>query len=299
MSTICFLALFVSAAFAQDADVIPPEEVQVVTCESTLAGYLRKRLGQGLFLHYEKSMTSEFLEKCGSFVSVKETLVSADEGASLDAPSEDVKVSYDIDSAGVDAKLVKMGIAVSGGHRVIVMASESIDNDFIESFMTSLPSLMKGEISKNECETVMDDIFGNVGFRDAPRILKKSQVMKARSFRTVMGRYKDLSTLPNFTATRAASIIDAKAAAVVVCGVDVNVQDSSVGFNACAKARCKAVDMASGKRMTTSTDSYCEKNEDKTTASIAAIRGSCESMAYELGEGLVAQYSSIPTEASK
>jgi hypothetical protein len=190
-------------------------------------------------------------------------------------------------------------VVVSDPRPVIVFVSEFIEDDFIDSFITALPSLMKGEVSRNECETIMDELFAARGFGGGPKVFDNEQKMKARSFRTVLGRYKDLSTLPNFTAAKAGSIITGENGAAVVCGVKVSGGSSSNMFESCAKVRCKAVDIATGGRIAASAYSSCEKNSDGTTANMAAIRSVCGAMGRALGANLVSRYQSINVKEPK
>ncbi|MBT3182177.1 MAG: hypothetical protein HN337_06705 [Deltaproteobacteria bacterium] len=264
------------------------EDSSVPDCESKMQKYLIFRVGQGDFDEHREILKKDYLDKCEELSEgggVKVSALETESGESeASRPLKPVKINKD----EIDKKLRKNGFLVDGDHTVVAFATERIEKDLINSFFSSISD---GEVAKNECETALYDIFSKKGFSCDVGKFNKTQRMKARAFRTVVNRYKDLSYMPNDSTIKAASIVDRSARAVVTCGVQVDIDDSGVGFEACAKGRCKAVDAASKGRIATATDSKCESNENKTTAYIGAIRDVCNSMGRSIGSDMVGVYS--------
>lgn len=173
---------------------------------------------------------------------------------------------------------------------VVIFASETIDKDWIGSFFTELASSKDGEITLNECETALAEEFMRQGFSRRVEPLDKTRRMQARSFRTVVGRYRDMSSMPNFTSVKAASIVDDAASAVAGCKVVIKAGDSGGEYESCATGRCKAVDMRSMQRVSMAVLSKCVTNPDGTTANIAAIRDVCGGMGRSLSSDLLKKY---------
>lgn len=176
------------------------------------------------------------------------------------------------------------------GRSVVVFASETIDKDWIGSFFTELPSSEEGRIELNECEAALADEFSRAGFTRRTQPLGKTERMQVRSFRTVVGRYRDMSAMPNFTSVRAAAIVDGDAAAMAGCKVVIKVGEGDEGYESCAAGRCKAVDMRSMERISMAVLSKCVSNADGTTANIAAIRSVCGEMGRSLSGDLLKRY---------
>jgi len=271
-------------------------ESSAVNCESQMQKYLIFKIGQGDFDENEEMLKRDFFDKCEELsdrAPSKEIEVKrGSEGTAADTEVQRVEKAsgqVTIKKDMIDGRLREKGFIVEGDHVVVAFATERIEKDLISSFFSSIPS---GDVTKNECETALYDIFLKKGFSSDTRRFNRTQKMRARAFRTVVNRYKDLSYMPNDSTIKAAAIVDKAAEAVVTCGVVVDIDDSDRGFEACAKGRCKTVDVATRGRIATATNSKCESNENKTTAYIGAIRHVCDAMGRSLGSDMVRMYSS-------
>lgn len=277
---------------------------QVEVCASKLDDYLVKRLGDYVVNKEKNGLLKVMYDRCGEFVPADKNLEAAVDD-DVEQPQQPVQrekaVAVEVDADRVDAELARLGLLVSGSHSVVIFASEIIEKDWIESFFTSPSALQNGEISLNECENLVNIEMAWRGFTSRASPLNKTERMQARSFRTVVGRYRDLSSMPNFTSARAAAIIDKGASVVVGCRVLVDVEDRGENgdYNSCASGKCKAVDMRSKERVATASGSKCSTNADSTTAGIAAIRGICEEMGRSLGTGMVKLYSTSGGEQGR
>jgi hypothetical protein len=180
-----------------------------------------------------------------------------------------------------------------GGVGVVVMATERMRRDVVGSFFTS-PSFVKdGEPKRNECELALADSLSKAHIAAGDGQVDKAGLDGVKAFRGVISRYRDMSAVPNFTAVKAASMVDKAAQAVVLCGVDVNFKAAQSGFNACAEARCKVVDMKTGKGFSAITDSKCSEGEERASSGAAAIRRACGDIAYALGDAINSRYEDI------
>lgn len=244
------------------------------TCDEVLAKYLARRLGDVTASAEREKSLKPILEKCPDFT----------------ITSDAAETAIRLDEQRIDAELVRLGQRVGDSRSIVVFASETIDKDWISSFFTALPSSEKGEIALNECETALADEFSRRGFARRTQPLGKTERTQVRSFRTVVGRYRDMSAMPNFTSVRAAAMVDDAATAVVGCKVVIKTSGSENGYESCAAGRCKAVDMRSMQRVSMVALSKCASNADSTTANIAAIRDVCGEMGRSLSGDLLKKY---------
>lgn len=277
--TLLFVIIPMSLAMAQEKTV--GEEAAgagAETCDAVLAKYLAQRLGEATFIAEREKSLKPILEKCPDFI--------LGAGASGDGTGAAIR----LDERRIDDELVRLGQRVGDSRSVVVFASETIDKDWIGSFFTALPSSEKGEIALNECETALADEFLRRGFVRRAEPLDKIRLMQVRSFRTVVGRYRDMSAMPNFTSVRAASIVDDGATAVAGCKVVLKTTGSGNEYESCASGRCKAVDMRSMQRVSMAVLSKCASNADSTTANISAIRNVCGDMGRSMSNDLLKKY---------
>jgi len=173
---------------------------------------------------------------------------------------------------------------------VAVFATERFLGNWVYSYFNSIADA-SGE--PNECEVALGSELRDLGFSEVDMDFSSDERRAARSFRTVFGRYKDLSALPNNTAVRAAQIVDPNAVLVVSCRVLADVgdgKDSAFMYSACAEVSCKAVDTKSRRRVATASESKCFPHANRTTGSMAAIRAACSEIGKKMGKKLSGKY---------
>jgi len=168
----------------------------------------------------------------------------------------------------------------------VMLSTETIDDDWIDSQFTSLLLLRKGNAIFNECEQSVSDAMSPFGLSCKVGKYKRSKLVRIRSFRTVVGRYKDISSMPNFTAIRASLLLSQNASYVILCNVDVSSNIDKNGYKTCGNGRCKIIDIKDSKRVAFAGRSACTQNEDRTTANIGTIRDICEGMGKSMGESI-------------
>ncbi len=196
-----------------------------------------------------------------------------------------------IDDVLLRDKLIALGLlAPERVATVAVFATERFLGNWVYSYFNSI-SDSGGE--PNECEVALGSQLRESGFSEVDLDFSADERRAARSFRTVFGRYKDLSALPNDTAVRAAKIVDSDAVVVVSCRVLADVgdgKDSAFMYSACAEVSCKAVDTASKRRVSTASASKCVPHANRTTGGMAAIRAACSEIGKKMGKKLSGRY---------
>lgn len=166
-----------------------------------------------------------------------------------------------------------------------VFASERIMGRWVPSYFSSLPD---GSVELNECEALISDALTSAGFSLPSSTFSEDQRRAAKKLRPVLGRYPDLSSLPNDTAVAAADAVMPGAGLAVVCGVKAAYRKGRRGSPSglCADARCKAVDTRTRRRVATGVGQSCDFGSSQATASISAIREACRQAGATLVTGL-------------
>ncbi len=164
---------------------------------------------------------------------------------------------------------------------VTFFASERILGSWIKSYFNSIPG---GEANFNECEASIGEALASRGYAAAAVSFSEDQRASARRYGTVFKRYNDVSMMPNETLVRASSVVDNSASVVLACRAVVEKPGwrSGGAGDACASARCKAVDTASRRRIATASGVRCSQPGEGEGGRIRAIRQACIDMVTQI-----------------
>lgn len=278
--TLCLVSFFsiltsvVSERALHSAQMIEPNDIQ--NCRAKVDEYLNKKLSQATVDRERALGLKPIYETCQYWLTQKSSEVSGSQ----------VSGELIIDSASLDAELAELGFISDMQRPVVVLASEVMGKNLVESFFT-----IGKASSQNECEISLGASLLSRGFKVSLPDDTPESLLKMRSLKPVMGRYKDLSSLPNVTAGKAGSIVDKLTEAVIGCQAKVDVSQENDIFKACSKARCKVIDSKDLRRISAFADSACEENSDKTTATIAAVKKICEIAGQEMATAMIDHFS--------
>lgn len=170
---------------------------------------------------------------------------------------------------------------------VAIFASEKLFGKRVESFFNSISS---DSLKTNECETAAGEKLGEKGFKVVDGPFGPKQIQDARGLKTLIGRYSNISSMPDDTAIKAARVMGDDVLAVIACGVSAAKKGRGLGRLVCAEAGCKAIDMKSRRRVAWSAGKNCATGNDRTTAGLLAIREACGYVGNELANKLSGIY---------
>lgn len=191
--------------------------------------------------------------------------------------------------AAVSAVLGDRPAAGAGGRMLAVFASERIMGRWVGSHFGTIAT---DASSFNECEGELVQGLSSGGFSVPSGAFSVAQGVEARRLRTVFQRYNDVSTMPNDTAIKAADIVGRGVQAVIACGVVAAMRKPRQRNPGaiCANAECKAVDVATKRRVATAAGERCADGPSGSTGAISMIRQVCREMGDTFARDLGGRY---------
>ncbi len=280
----CFAAVIAMAVpFSLESSQMT-ESASDVSCRAAMDSFLGGRLGDDALNDLRSLDLAEFYSSCSEWL--KE---SSAEVSSIGDAITSGGIGSILDTDKIEERLVQLGFVSALPLGVVVMASEQRGKYLKETFFTSAS---KGFDSINDCEKFFSEALNSRGFSTRLPGQQQDRLVKMRSFATVVGRYKDPSSMPNFTAQRAAVIVSDDASAAVVCGAKVKSEgtDDEMKYKSCAKVRCKAVEAGSTSRIVGITDVFCHESYDQDSASSGAVRGVCKKAGHAVGSAMISHF---------
>lgn len=175
----------------------------------------------------------------------------------------------------------------AGRGPLAVFATEKVMGERVAS---SFDSLSKKSSNLNGCEKVINQAFADDGFEIRNGGLSDEQMIAAKKFNTVFGRYSDLGLIPNDVAVKAAKISDVQAKAVVVCSVSAGSKRQLEGEPVCAAAKCRVIDFAQKKSVATAALNRCVQNPSTSYASVEAIKAACGEAGRVIAQKMAGRY---------
>lgn len=274
MSRVCFASAFTVESKGADDD-----EALKGVCRKALAAYVADRVGEKPFEENREKLMGGMIDSCSDYVSNIEVLDRSEAGGEVV-----IKGRAIVEDVVALARLKELGVHAEARRTVVVFASERIMGDWIGSYFNSISD---DDVAFNTCEAVVGQSLREKGFDEVEPSFDAQQKKDARRFKTVFGRYMDVSSVPNNTVSRASEIVGADARYVIACSVLADSgsgKDSAFMYTCCAEGSCKVVDTKTKRRVATASESSCNPNANRTTGSMAAIRAVCKNMGDELGK---------------
>ncbi len=175
----------------------------------------------------------------------------------------------------------------SEGQRAILFASSRAGQAWTPSQFSSIA----GQAAPpNACEQQIAEALKPEVLVSWPAAFTERQQAEARRLRPVFGRYQDVSAMPNDTAVRAAAVVDPEIALILACsaGMDAPRKRGKLAGQTCLKARCKAIDRNSRRRIVTADVGRCEPLSAEEPARSRTMSQLCSDVGRNLAQHLAA-----------
>ena len=249
------------------------------SCAASMQKYLLFTVGSSDYEENKELLAEDFLSNCEEY-KVQASL----EDPEISSGDAGVSAQFVLDEEKIRGELVSKGFLADGAASSVVFATEFIGKRWKGSQFLSLE---KGSSTRNECE---DAIYGELsrrGITSAQFHFPSERASDIRGLRSVVMRYKDISTIPNDTALRAARMMDPSVRYVVSCGVRARSSREGNLYNSCSLGKCKVVDSVTKNRSLTAADSVCSSSSDEGDAFLNSIGGVCRTLGARIAKDIL------------
>ncbi len=252
------------------------------SCAASMQKYLLFTVGSSDYEENKELLAEDFLSNCEEY----KVQASLEDRSAPGISSGDAGVSAKLvlDEEKIRGELVSKGFLADGGASSVVFATEFIGKRWRGPQFLSLD---KGSLTRNECE---DAIYGELsrrGISSTQFHFPSERASDIRRLRSVVMRYKDISTIPNDTALRAARMMDPSVRYVVSCGVRARSSREGNLYNSCSLGKCKVVDSVTKNRSITAADSLCSSSSDEGDAFLNSIGGVCRTLGARIAKDIL------------